>query len=64
MNWSSSDTLKSKLKSILDYRNISYNCEINSYSVRELCYLINKYKIKLHNVDKRDNKWYKTGNIY
>ena len=64
MNWAYRETMMYKLKSILDYRKIQYsNAEIKSYSIKELCFLINKYRIRLHNADKKDNMWYKNKNI-
>ena len=53
--------LRSKLNSILEYRNIHIsNAELVSYTKKELYLLINKYDIKLKNVDRRDNYWYHT----
>ncbi len=55
------DFLRSKLNSILEYRNIDIsNAELRSYTEKELYLLINKYQIKLKNVHRRDNYWYQT----
>lgn len=51
--------LVNHLKSLLDYRQIYVSdSELNSYSIKELKFLINKYRINLINIDSPDNTWY------
>ena len=48
-NWATQEVLQQKLTDILEYRNIQCsNAEIRSYTVKELCQLISKYRIKLN----------------
>jgi len=53
------------LKKLLNYHNILYcDCELRSYTIKELKYLNNIYKIKFNNISKKYNSWYRTNNIY
>jgi len=49
------------LKILLGYHNIDFtNSELCSYTKKELKQLNHKYRIKLFNVRKPSNSWYKT----
>ena len=53
------------LKSLLEYYKESYsNSELLSYSNKELKQLINRYSIKIRNVDDPYNSWYGPGRHY
>lgn len=55
----------SNVGKLLDFHDIPYSMhELNSYSKRELKYLIHKYRIILRRVNKSDGYWYRTSAIY
>lgn len=59
MKFSTKEFLQTKLKNILNYKNIHIsNCELKMYDYNELLYLIKKYDVKVINSHIRNNSWY------